>query len=994
MRSLAVVVIAVVACSSNEPRETRVAGSPRALSIVRATPLGARLHATAAGNVLATTIPSSPTEPMRIERDARTFVAMTARDVESRPARAEDGAYVYEDVALDEDLVRFANGGLAEELRVLRTPRAARTFRWSLATGPAVSNARAVGSRIELVDEHGAALLRTEPIVAIDARGVHRDLAVTVAAHADRYDVTATLATDSLEYPIVVDPAWLPGNAMSTPRGAHALVGLPSGKAIAIGGSSTSHYASTRLSTTELYDPASGTWSAGPAMTTGRSNFGHAWVGTKLLVFGGTNGTSAISSTELYDPTTNTWAAGPSMSDARWAAAWALLTADKLLVSGGLGAAGSSLSSAEVYDAVTSTWRSARSMVQPRAGHALAIVPGSTLYLASGGFNGTVFSAFATKTTEVYDTSLDTWTAAGSMTTARMFHGALGTSNHVVLGGGGTNEDLTMEVYSRSTDSWGNGPALPNRRHATGAIEGTSLLLIGGDAGGTVLASVTRVTATGTPTAMPALATARSYAGAASGLDVIVAGGGTLVAGDVGWSNALSSVEVFANRAMGRTCMSPSECASGNCVNGFCCSVSSCAFPTVCGASGTCGSANGATCITGGACASGKCVDGYCCESACTGSCEACDVAGSYGKCVPVTDGPHGGRLACYGVGACAQVCDGVTRATCTWPGSTKTCSAATCTGAMLTSAGTCDGMGTCKTTTTGCAPYACDGTSACKTTCAADTDCTSGYCMGGACLDKKVTGTACTAARECQSGFCADGYCCESACGEVCGACDMPGQLGKCVAIKGEPRAARTVKCPTDPANKCASRLCDGTDRLQCLDYVGSDVVCLEASCKDGQVSNAATCNGKGACSTPVTSSCGVFACDPVTKACKTSCATSAECLAGYQCSGGACVSVGATCSADSAFVETVDGKREPCTPFKCKAGACLVSCGVSDDCQAPALCDNGRCVPPAPSVDEDSGSCAYSRPSGPSSMTGLILAVAAFARRRKMPGRARSVR
>ena len=64
-------------------------------------------------------------------------------------------------------------------------------------------------------------------------------------------------------------------------------------------------------------------------------------------------------------------------------------------------------------------------------------------------------------------------------------------------------------------------------------------------------------------------------------------------------------------------------------------------------------------------CASGFCVDGYCCNSLCDGQCQACNLGGSLnGACNTVGSGqPHGSRPACAGStvpnNPCAGQCDG-----------------------------------------------------------------------------------------------------------------------------------------------------------------------------------------------------------------------------------------------------------------------------------------------------------------------------------------------
>jgi alpha-tubulin suppressor-like RCC1 family protein len=67
----------------------------------------------------------------------------------------------------------------------------------------------------------------------------------------------------------------------------------------------------------------------------------------------------------------------------------------------------------------------------------------------------------------------------------------------------------------------------------------------------------------------------------------------------------------------------------------------------------------GDRCTPADSCASGQCVDGYCCNSTCTDSCGACDVPGKEGTCSPVAT-PRGGRTECPGTGlTCGAFCNG-----------------------------------------------------------------------------------------------------------------------------------------------------------------------------------------------------------------------------------------------------------------------------------------------------------------------------------------------
>src|SRR5436190_142183 len=94
------------------------------------------------------------------------------------------------------------------------------------------------------------------------------------------------------------------------------------------------------------------------------------------------------------------------------------------------------------------------------------------------------------------------------------------------------------------------------------------------------------------------------------------------------------------------------------------------------GSAGTGGKAgNGSSCNADNQCASGACVDGFCCDDACTAPCQACDVDGHHGACWPVTGTtPHGGRPSCAGSGTCAGSCGGLASGQCFYPGSGTSC--------------------------------------------------------------------------------------------------------------------------------------------------------------------------------------------------------------------------------------------------------------------------------------------------------------------------------
>jgi N-acetylneuraminic acid mutarotase len=128
-------------------------------------------------------------------------------------------------------------------------------------------------------------------------------------------------------------------------------------------------------------------------------------------------------------------------------------------------------------------------------------------------------------------------------------------------------------------------------------------------------------------------------------------------------------------------------------------------------------SRNGIACSQNSACASGSCVDGYCCNSACAGECGACDVAGALGTCTAVSGAPHGARGTCGSSPVCSA-CNGTDIAACHSAPAGTACGPASCNGSLATTAATCDGNGTCQSGIfIACAPYGC-GPGFCYTTC------------------------------------------------------------------------------------------------------------------------------------------------------------------------------------------------------------------------------------------------------------------------------------
>jgi hypothetical protein len=158
--------------------------------------------------------------------------------------------------------------------------------------------------------------------------------------------------------------SWSATGNMQHDRHGHTATLLPDGRVLVAGGVQigakqnlgTGLY--KELASAELYDPASGTWTATGNMVRRATVAGLSPAATllpdgKVLVAGGfrSDGNGALASAELYDPVSGTWTATSSMDEARAEQTATLLLDGKVLVAGGvINGSFSPVASAELYD--------------------------------------------------------------------------------------------------------------------------------------------------------------------------------------------------------------------------------------------------------------------------------------------------------------------------------------------------------------------------------------------------------------------------------------------------------------------------------------------------------------------------------------------------------------------------------------------------------------------------------------------------------------------
>jgi len=157
-----------------------------------------------------------------------------------------------------------------------------------------------------------------------------------------------------------------------------------------------------------------------------------------------------------------------------------------------------------------------------------------------------------------------------------------------------------------------------------------------------------------------------------------------------------------------------------------------------------------------------------------------------------------------------------------------------------------------------------------------------------------KKQGEACGAAAECVTQSCVDGVCCDTACGGACEACNLPDNVGTCVAVARGNSPIHGACDKQAPASCGTNGLCDGAGQCQLYD---DSTVCGAPACDKG--SNTflpeARCDGSGTCAGIGTGlACAPFTCRPDGKACADRCNSTADCVKPNVCSNGSCGPIG----------------------------------------------------------------------------------------------------
>ncbi len=245
---------------------------------------------------------------------------------------------------------------------------------------------------------------------------------------------------------------WIPTGTTVTLRYGHDAVRLLDGRVLVVGGSGGEFDPATA----ELYDPVSGTWSATGNMLNIRAGLppvllldGRVLIGD---VVDGSHGDRDIYGAELYDPATGTWTAtGPMVGDSPGGAP-TVLRDGRVLVVGG--------DRPQVYDPASGTWTATGKMNDQGYHTTTALLSDGKVLVAGGsGFEPSNDDYYVLDSAQVYDPVTGSWTAIANMHAKASLTAALLQPDGKVLVVGslvpkGFPSRIHAEVYDPATGTW------------------------------------------------------------------------------------------------------------------------------------------------------------------------------------------------------------------------------------------------------------------------------------------------------------------------------------------------------------------------------------------------------------------------------------------------------------------------------------------------------------------------------------------------------------
>jgi len=744
------------------------------------------------------TLPTHARGALRLAVDS-VSAEIAPLDVEDVEASAVEGAVVAR--TKDVDLVYVAEPNAIEEIRLLRARAEVHVARWSIKT---TGSARISDDRVEIVDREGRAKLTTAPIFAVDARGLRRTPSLSLVATGP-YELTleAKLDARGLQAPIALDPLWNPAEQMAKSRVGHTATLLNDGRVLVVGGAAISGGTTDvdiAHNHAEVYDAKTDGWTATPALASARTFHAAAKLPDgKVMVFGGAlrepiglSDVRSLSSTEVYDPATNTWSVGTPLPSTRTHHGAVALSDGKILVVGGRSnfVLGAPPPPPVRFDPVAKTFTALTWPSSATVPHRPHFVPisGNRVVIAGCDPDSTTFCA--PTSLFLYDEASSTFSVLGTTKRSRFnlrdfsftAFAKLPMGDQLLALGGSDDSVERFDVAAKLSnvafeldDPWSG-------MSATSLPSGDIIALGGFVSGGTGFADSVikpfplgylRHAKTNSWLRATQPSTRRWFHTA-----TLLNDGSVMIAGGRNKDGVLASVEIWRPLPLGETCTHGGDCQSGFCADGVCCDAQCGGQCQACSSTGKCLPVTGAPrglrplCDNpGGDICKGKVCDGK--------TTDACVLPGAAIKCAEAVCNASGftGEGACDGMGVCVKPAEKACAPYgCTEIGCRTSCAAITdCANGAICVSGVCIAAagGACSNDLTrsigtdgketSCQPYKCvQASGKCGESCTSSTECAGGFvCGGGKCQQPALEaapedsgGCSTSSARGAGSGF------------------------------------------------------------------------------------------------------------------------------------------------------------------------------------------------------------------------------------------------
>lgn len=385
---------------------------------------------------------------------------------------------------------------------------------------------------------HAASILWTNSASMTAPRAKH---CATVLADGRVLVTGGETGNNAIAEATIYDPAsntWSSAGAMHTARFSHTATLLTSGQVLVAGGLYFSANNPVYVSESELYDPASNTWTSVGALNVGRSSHTATLLPSgKVLVVGGVAATVATATAEIFDPVSLSWSYASALPTPRFAHTATLLSSGQVLVVGGYST--NYLSDAQLYDPTGNNWSPAGSLQTARGFQTATLLPNGDV-LVAGGIDNT---NTALSSTELYVATSNSWSQGGNLSTARYSHRAVLLANGQVLALGGDDTYgvavyAEAEVYDPAGNAWASGGGIPityRDGHTVNLLPNGMIFVVGGQDGGLVLAS-SGIGSSAVSSWSPGAATSSGHQYASA---TLLPNGKVLLAGGLGGSSEL-----------------------------------------------------------------------------------------------------------------------------------------------------------------------------------------------------------------------------------------------------------------------------------------------------------------------------------------------------------------------------------------------------------------------------------------------------------------------